>query len=58
MPKTTSFKAGELVKLKSGGPTMTVESIKGNIVKCIWYSGHGSFDEVSVVSACLVSAAQ
>lgn len=31
-----SFKTGDEVRLKSGGPTMIVNSIKGDIVKCSW----------------------
>ena len=31
-----SFKIGDAVRLKSGGPTMIVYSIKGDIVKCNW----------------------
>ncbi|WP_429773993.1 DUF2158 domain-containing protein [Agaribacillus aureus] len=31
-----SFKIGDAVRLKSGGPTMIVNSIKGDIVKCNW----------------------
>jgi uncharacterized protein YodC (DUF2158 family) len=29
--------AGDLVHLKSGGPTMTVRSIEGDIVECEWF---------------------
>jgi len=31
-----NFKIGDAVRLKSGGPTMIVNSIKGDIVKCNW----------------------
>jgi uncharacterized protein YodC (DUF2158 family) len=31
-----SFQRGELVRLRSGGPLMTIDSIKGNQVDCIW----------------------
>lgn len=37
MPNT--FVAGNLVSLKSGGPKMTVESVSGNNVECVWFSG-------------------
>jgi uncharacterized protein YodC (DUF2158 family) len=31
------IKKGDKVKLKSGGPVMTVESIDGNNIDCIWF---------------------
>ena len=31
------FKVGDVVKLKSGGPEMTVEVIADNTVSCIWF---------------------
>jgi uncharacterized protein YodC (DUF2158 family) len=31
------IKKGEIVRLKSGGPTMTVESTDGNFADCIWF---------------------
>jgi len=31
-----SFQRGDLVRLRSGGPLMTVASIKGNQVDCFW----------------------
>jgi uncharacterized protein YodC (DUF2158 family) len=33
---TASFQHGDLVRLRSGGPLMTVDSIKGNQVDCFW----------------------
>lgn len=34
-----TFKVGDTVKLKSGSPKMTVESIdnESNMVTCVWY---------------------
>ncbi|ASP40341.1 DUF2158 domain-containing protein [Bacterioplanes sanyensis] len=33
-----SFKAGDLVQLKSGGPLMTVEAVVGNgQIACYWF---------------------
>lgn len=32
-----SFKIGDKVHLRSGGPSMMVEKIKGNAVECIWF---------------------
>jgi uncharacterized protein YodC (DUF2158 family) len=31
-----SLRRGDLVRLRSGGPLMTVDSIKGNQVDCFW----------------------
>jgi uncharacterized protein YodC (DUF2158 family) len=35
------FQPGDLVRLRSGGPLMTVDSIKGNQVDCYWTSEDG-----------------
>jgi uncharacterized protein YodC (DUF2158 family) len=31
-----SLQPGDLVRLRSGGPLMTIESVKGNQVDCFW----------------------
>lgn len=33
-----SLRRGDLVRLRSGGPLMTVENIKGSGVDCYWWS--------------------
>ena len=49
-PESPAFKVGDLVKLKSGGPTMTVHGIEGNDpflgrsneyhqYYCVWFAG-------------------
>lgn len=30
------IQAGDLVRLKSGGPTMTVERMDGPLAECVW----------------------
>jgi uncharacterized protein YodC (DUF2158 family) len=36
----SDIKAGDRVQVKSGGPTMTVESIgKDGTVYCVWFDG-------------------
>jgi uncharacterized protein YodC (DUF2158 family) len=36
-----SFQRGDLVRLRSGGPPMTVDSIHGNQVDCFWSDSDG-----------------
>jgi uncharacterized protein YodC (DUF2158 family) len=36
-----SFQRRDLVRLRSGGPAMTVDSIKGNQVDCFWTGEDG-----------------
>lgn len=42
-----SFSVGDVVKLKSGGPKMTVVSVEADLVDCSWFKNeelmHGSF---------------
>ena len=33
----TEFKVGDVVQLKSGGPWMTVEDVKGENIHCVWF---------------------
>lgn len=37
-----SFRVGDVVRLRSGGPAMTVECLRGGgLVDCVWFSeGH------------------
>ncbi len=53
MPKESKYKIGDIVRLKSGGPSMTVNSILGDgHIYCHWFAGDklnsGSFDPESV----------
>jgi uncharacterized protein YodC (DUF2158 family) len=43
MPSQTgaSFQPGERVRMRSGGPMMTVDNIKGNQVDCYWAGTDG-----------------
>jgi len=53
-----TFKIGDLVKLKSGGPTMTVTRVDNlgirTIVRCTWFAGskkeQGEFPPEALVS--------
>jgi uncharacterized protein YodC (DUF2158 family) len=33
------FKPGDIVRLKSGGPAMTVESMGDDGINCVWFDG-------------------
>lgn len=37
-----SFQKGDLVRLKSGGPVMTVTLVLGSTMECKWFSGSKS----------------
>jgi len=51
----TEFKVGDLVQLRSGGPTMTVSSIYAGDVRCKWFGGKklesGSFPPASIIAS-------
>jgi uncharacterized protein YodC (DUF2158 family) len=38
---------GDLVRLRSGGPLMTVDTVKGNVVDCIWTDPNGQTDQAT-----------
>lgn len=43
-----TFNKGDLVKLKSGGPTMTVTEVAekpGGYVHCVWFDGKKKLDD-------------
>jgi uncharacterized protein YodC (DUF2158 family) len=48
-----SFKVGDVVQLKSGGPIMTIAEINGDDAYCEWFSSgkqsEGSFKMTSLV---------
>ncbi|MGY6251497.1 YodC family protein [Bosea thiooxidans] len=35
------FNVGDVVRLKSGGPAMTVEQTGGKAIRCAWFNGGG-----------------
>lgn len=37
VPKVEMLTAGEIVQLKSGGPKMTVEAVRGDSIACRWF---------------------
>ena len=42
-----SLRGGDLVRLRSGGPLMTVEGIKGDQVDCFWTDPNGQMNAQS-----------
>ncbi len=39
-----AFELGNTVRLKSGGPLMTVDDIQGNDIVCVWFEGKRRFE--------------
>ena len=39
-----TFTVGDLVKLKSDGPIMTVEKVRGDSITCVWFDGKKAQD--------------
>ena len=39
-----ALRGGDLVRLRSGGPMMTVDSIRGDQVDCFWTGGDGQIN--------------
>jgi uncharacterized protein YodC (DUF2158 family) len=50
---TTTFKTGDTVALKSGGPAMTIEDIGGAFINCIWIDDAGEHHDQLIDPACL-----
>jgi uncharacterized protein YodC (DUF2158 family) len=54
MAKESKFKTGDIVRLKSGGPSMTVESVSevNGRIWCQWFAGNrlnaGEFNSDSI----------
>lgn len=44
MKEKNCFKLGDVVKLKSGGPSMTVEEICDSSIQCCWFSAANDQD--------------
>ncbi|MDJ1159323.1 DUF2158 domain-containing protein [Chelatococcus sp. SYSU_G07232] len=54
-----SFEIGDVVMLKSGGPTLTVAEIAIGGVSCVWYAeDEDNFRTAVLPAACLIGVAQ
>jgi uncharacterized protein YodC (DUF2158 family) len=55
MTEETKLKVGDVVELNSGGPLMTVLSLKSDTsVRCVWFNTHqGKVDIVDFNNKCL-----
>jgi uncharacterized protein YodC (DUF2158 family) len=40
-PNTPAFAKGDVVRLNSGGPKMTVHALKGKMLSCQWFDRNG-----------------
>ncbi len=50
----TDFKSGDVVRLKSGGPAMTIEVIEGHEAVCTWFGiDQGEFRRRHIASVLL-----
>jgi uncharacterized protein YodC (DUF2158 family) len=49
-----SFKPGDTVRLKSGGPVMTVTAVDGDTILCDWFDGTKK-SEAKFLAAALAS---
>ncbi|NNJ67622.1 MAG: DUF2158 domain-containing protein [Boseongicola sp.] len=51
MTDAPRFSPGDVVRLKSGGPPMTVESVvSGDVATCVWFSEERKFNTMFVMS--------
>ena len=44
---TPQFERGALVRLRSGGPAMTVSAVKGGQVECVWTDDTGQANDAT-----------
>jgi uncharacterized protein YodC (DUF2158 family) len=53
------FKQGEVVRLKSGGPPLTVEATEGGETVCCWFGlDHGEYRRRHIVTGLLTLVSQ
>lgn len=42
---SSEFKVGDVVKLKSGSPKMTISSIENKICNCVWFEQSSKMED-------------
>lgn len=54
--EVTTFKIGDVVTLKAGGPRLTIKDVGGDRAVCVWFSREDVLQEDTFRTACLVLA--
>ncbi|MET0395118.1 MAG: DUF2158 domain-containing protein [Chitinophagaceae bacterium] len=50
-----TFNPGDVVKLNSGGPAMTVSRVDNGVVRCVWYNeAQSKFEDLRLAQTVLV----
>jgi uncharacterized protein YodC (DUF2158 family) len=58
MEAKSSLKSGDLVKLRSGGPLMTVNGFTNSQVICVYFDEKNEFKSIQVFSGALKAVSE
>lgn len=57
MNEAAKFKVGDVVRLNSGGPPMTVTGVRDpDVLRCMWLLDDGTNDVAEFSAACVTKA--